>query len=42
VSVIEAEIGPDQRRGVTGSQFPTDEAVDGSTDVSDAREGEDR
>ncbi|MFC5997359.1 NADH-quinone oxidoreductase subunit J [Quadrisphaera sp. GCM10027208] len=36
VRVIEAEIGPDHRRGVTGSQFPTDEAGDASTEVSDA------
>ena len=36
VAVIEAEIGPDARTGVTGSQFPTDEAVDGSQEVSDA------
>lgn len=36
VSVIEAEIGPDERYGVTGSQFPDDEAVDGTERVSDA------
>lgn len=36
VAVIEAEIGPDHRRGVTGSQFPTDESVDATTRTSDA------
>ena len=34
--MIEADIGEDTRRGVTGSHFPTDEAVDGTTAVSDA------
>lgn len=42
VAVIEAEIGPDRRRGVTGSQFPTDEAVDGTTRVSDERVSDER
>jgi len=38
VAVIEAEIGADERHGITGSQFPTDEAVDGTTRRSDAGE----
>jgi NADH-quinone oxidoreductase subunit J len=37
VAVIEAEIGADERRGVTGSQFPADEAVDGTAQRSDAQ-----
>ena len=35
VRVIEEEIGPDHRSGVTGSHFPTDRAVDGTESVSD-------
>jgi NADH-quinone oxidoreductase subunit J len=36
VAIIEADIGADLRRGVTGSQFPTDESVDATGDISDA------
>jgi NADH-quinone oxidoreductase subunit J len=35
VAVIEAEIGADRRFGITGSQFPDDEAVDATTTTSD-------
>jgi imidazolonepropionase-like amidohydrolase len=35
VAVIEAEIGADRRAGITGSQFPDDEAVDATTTTSD-------
>ena len=36
VRVIEEEIGPDSRAGVTGSHFPTDRAADGTESISDA------